>query len=179
VLLLRTTAPRAGAPANRMLLGADGGGGAVAQATTDISNMTPRERADRLFNRVMAAGEQNDTAQIRFFAPMAVQAYALIGGLDADARYHVGMIELIQGNPGAARAQADSIQQLAPNHLLALLIRAEIGRQTGDRTARDRAWRDLLRHFDSEMASGRSEYADHRTALEAARSEAGGALGQR
>ena len=177
VLLARSTSPRSGASTPGALLGADGGGGAVAPATTDISNMTPRERADRLFNRVMAAGERGDTAQIRFFAPMAVQAYGLLDGLDADARYHVGMIQLIQGNLAEARAQADTILLAAPNHLLALLIRAEVGRAINDRAARERAWRDLLRHFDREMASGRSEYADHRTALEAARDEARTVLG--
>jgi hypothetical protein len=171
VLIIRLTSPGsslAGGPSFQ----ADGGGGAVPPATTDISNMTPRERADRLFNRVMGAAERNDTAQIAFFAPMAVQAYGLLDALDADARYHLGMIELIQGNSAAAAAQADTLTRAAPRHLLASLLRAEIGRRDNDQAGRDRAWRELLRNFDQEIATGKSEYADHRTALDAAREEA-------
>ncbi len=146
-------------------------------ATTDISNMTPRERADRLFNRVMAAAERGDSGEITFFGPMALQAYDLMGALDIDARYHVGMMQLAMGNVPAARAQADSIARQNPNHLFASLLRAEAARRAGDRAARARALGDLLKHYDAELATGREEYTDHRTALENARAEARKAAG--
>jgi hypothetical protein len=176
VLLVRLTAPGAsitGRNAERPL-----SAGAVA-AAPDISNMTPREAADRLFNRVMAAAERGDTAQITFFGPMAVQAYGMVSQLDADARYHLGMIQVVQGDVAAARAQADTIARSFPNHLLASLLRAEAARAARDGAARDRAWQDLLRHFEPELALGRSEYSDHRAALEAARDQARAALGSR
>jgi len=167
VLLVRMTAssvPSVGVPP-------------VGAPATDISNMTPRERADRLFNRVMTASEQGDSGQVAFFGNMALQAYDLLGGYDADARYHVGMMQLALRNPAAARAQADSITRTAKNHLLADHLKAEIARRANDNAARNRAWRDLLAHYDTEMASGKPEYADHRTALESARAEARKAAG--
>ena len=44
----------------------------------DLSTMTPRDAADRLFNRVMSAEENGDDAQAKQFAPMALQAYRLV-----------------------------------------------------------------------------------------------------
>lgn len=151
--------------------------GPTARGITDISNMTPRERADRLFNRVMAASEQGDSGQVAFFGNMALQAYDLLGGYDADARYHVGMMHLALRNVAAARAQADSITRTAKGHLLASHLRAEVARRANDAGARNRAWRELLANYDTEMASGKPEYGDHRTALENAREEARKAVG--
>ena len=53
----------------------------------DISQMTPRERFDRLFNRVMAAAEIGDTAEVERFLPMARMAYDQLPAIDPDARY--------------------------------------------------------------------------------------------
>ena len=147
-------------------------------ATTDISNMSPGERADRLYNRVMAAAERGDSSEMNFFGPMALQAYDLLGGLDTDARYHIGMMQLALRNPAGARAQADTIARQNPGHLLGSLLKAEIARGAGDTAGRNRALRDLLAHYDREMATGREEYADHRTALETARAEASKAPGR-
>ena len=153
------------------------GGGAGMQAP-DISNMSPRERADRLYNRVMSAGERGDTGEVRFFAPMALSSYGLLGALDADAHYHVGMIHLIDKEYAAAAAQADSITRASPKHLLGAVLRAEVAQRKGDAAAKTRAYRDLLANYDAEMASGKAEYADHRTMLEGARGEAHKALGR-
>ncbi|MBI4419916.1 MAG: zinc ribbon domain-containing protein [Gemmatimonadetes bacterium] len=147
-------------------------GGAMGAATTDISSMSPRERADRLYNRVMAAAERGDTGEIRFFAPMALSSYDLLGGLDPDARYHVGMIHLVNQEYTAAAAQADSITRTSPKHLLAVILRAEIAGRKNDTAARTRAYRDLLANYDAEMATGRPEYADHRAMLDGLRDEA-------
>lgn len=161
VLLVRMTASST--------TGAGTGAGVVAP---DISNMTPRERADRLFNRVMAASERGDSGEVAFFGSMALQAYGLIGGLDADARYHVGMMHLALRDSRSARAQADSITRSDRNHLMASLLRAEIAERSGDAAARNRAWREFLAHYDAEMATSKPEYGDHRTALENARAAA-------
>src|SRR5688500_10713484 len=53
-------------------------GGAAAPAP-DISRLSPEERAERLFNRIMAASEQGETAQVQFFAPMGVSAHQQLG----------------------------------------------------------------------------------------------------
>src|SRR5437879_4456059 len=64
----------------------------------DISQMTPEERANRLFNRVMVLAEAGKTDSVRFFLPMALGAYCQLPQLDADARYHVGLLQLAGGH---------------------------------------------------------------------------------
>src|ERR1041385_5881115 len=77
----------------------------------DISQMSPEQRANRLFNRVMMLAESGKQDSVEFFLPMALGAYAQLPALDADARYHVGMLELAGGNANAALAQADTIDR--------------------------------------------------------------------
>jgi hypothetical protein len=143
----------------------------------DISNMSPRERADRLFNRVMSAAERADTGEVKFFVPMALQSYTLIGPLDLDAHYHIGVIHLVNRNYSAALAQADSITRGAPRHLLATILRIEIASQRHDTGAQQRGYRDFLSAYDGEMAIDRTEYTHHRSILEHMRDEARRAVG--
>src|SRR5437773_191904 len=77
----------------------------------DISQMSPDERANRLFNRVMILAEAGRNDSVRFFLPMALGAYSQLPTLDADARYHMGLLQLAGGDPSAALAQADTIQR--------------------------------------------------------------------
>jgi hypothetical protein len=64
----------------------------------DLASMSPRDAADRLFNRVMVASESGNTAEALKFAPMALQAYDNLGTLDNDARYHVALLHLTLGD---------------------------------------------------------------------------------
>jgi hypothetical protein len=147
-------------------------------ATTDISNMSPREQADRLFDRVMTAYEAGDSQQVEFFAPMALQAHAMLGTLDADARFHVGMIDAAMGNFDGAAAQADSIAAVSPHHLFVPLLRWEVANHQNDRAGIRQAYREFLDNYDKEMATGKTEYKEHKTRLEAFHDEARGALGK-
>ena len=61
-------------------------------ASIDLSSMTPRQAADRLFNRVMSSVAAGDSAQARTFLPMAIGAYARVQGLDLDGRYHLAVL---------------------------------------------------------------------------------------
>ena len=94
-------------------------GGAVATAgpsgpAPDISAMTPRERFDRLYNRIMQASERSDSAEVERFTPMALGAYQQLDTRDADARYHAAVLQMQVGNFPAARALADTIVQESP-----------------------------------------------------------------
>jgi hypothetical protein len=120
----------------------------------------------------MTAAENHDTAQMRFFAPMAVQAYGLMGNLDADAHYHLGMIHLVNGEFAAAGSQADSIARTQASNLLGTALRAEIATRKGDKTAQAKAYRTLLANYDREMATGNPDYADHSEVLERLHAEA-------
>ncbi|HEX9693094.1 MAG TPA: hypothetical protein VGA22_13450 [Gemmatimonadales bacterium] len=139
--------------------------GGFGRATTDLSTMSPREQADRLFDRVMIAHEQGDTQQVTFFAPMAIQAYDLIGGLDADARYHIGLIHSILGQADDALAQADSLEAAVPGHLMAAMLRNSIAAGAGDTAAIHRSYRAFLDSYEAEIAARRPEYEAHPTAI--------------
>lgn len=154
-----------------------GGGGPGGAATTDLSSMSPREQADRLFDRVMRAQESGNTGEVTFFGPMALQAYGMIGPPDADARFHVGLIEAALNNTAGAGAQADTLARESPRHLFVPLIRWEVANRKNDTAALRRAYRRFLDNYDAEIATGKSEYQMHRTRLDAFRDEARGALG--
>ncbi len=153
------------------------GAGPGGAASTDLSSMSPREQADRLFDRVMRASEGGNAGEVTFFGPMALQAYGMIGKLDVDARFHVGLIEAALNNHAGASAQADTLAKESPRHLFVPLIRWEVASRKGDPAALRRVYRQFLDNYDAEMASGKSEYQMHRTRLEAFRDEARGALG--
>lgn len=133
----------------------------------DISQMSPEERATRLYNRVMTLHSQGKADSAEFFLPMAVQAYALLPALDVDARYHVGVLDLTGGNYAAARAQADTIRRQVPTHLFGFMLRARALELLGDQAGARRAYRDFLKNETAERARQRPEYGDHKENLDA------------
>lgn len=139
---------------------------APAGAPPDISNMTPRERFDRLYNRVMAAAENGDQATVNQFTPMAVMAYSQLDRVDADARFHLALLSLHTGDPRMVEALADSILQENPGHLFAYMIRGAQARFAKDDVALKQAYADFLGHYDAETASGKPEYADHKRSID-------------
>ena len=151
-----------GPPAERTTLG-----GPVGVVAPDISQMSPEERANRLFNRVMTMAQAGNDDSVRFFLPMALGAYSQLPAVDVDARYHIGLLQLAGGNAASALAQADTIQRTVPTHLFAYVLRAHAYEQQGNRQGERRAYADFLSREASEMARNRPEYTDHREALTA------------
>lgn len=138
----------------------------------DISQMSPQERATRLFNRVMTLAEAGKDDSVRFFLPMALGAYNLLPELDADARYHIGMLQLAGGDTEAALAQADTIQRAQAAHLFIYVLRAHAYQQGGNAQQERRAYAEFLRNEPTEIAKNRPEYIDHRDALNNFKAEA-------
>jgi len=134
--------------------------------------MSPEERANRLFNRVMILAEAGKNDSVLFFLPMALGAYAQLPSLDADARYHVGLLQLAGGDVAGALAQADTIQRAVPNHLFIYVLRAHAYQAQSNTAQEQRAYADFLRHEQAELALKRAEYDDHRQALTNFHSEA-------
>ncbi len=134
-------------------------------ATTDISQMSPREQANRLFDRVMAAQERGDQQEVDFFAPMAIQTHALLGALDNDARYHLGLLHTVGGSREAALVQADSLELAVPGHLFAAMLRATVAVARGDDAELAGARQAFLEAYDREMASASPEYTEHATSI--------------
>lgn len=159
--------------------GASGGGALGLQPVPGASGSvappltgSPREQADRLFDRVMRAESAGDTAQVEFFLPMAIQAYRQAGDLDADGLYHLSVLETAAGEPLRARETAERILAGAPNHILALGAAARASVVAGDEAAARGYYRRLLDAFDAEPATGRVEYLDHGGILPVYRGEA-------
>lgn len=156
---------------------ASGGVAPISGRAPDISNMTPRQQFDRLFERILTAAEAGDSATVLRFAPMGLGAFAQLDSVNLDARYHVAMIHLAIGDFGAARAQADTILNRAPGHLFGYMVRGEAADRQNQAEALNRAYRDFLDHFDSELRAGRIEYAEHRPSLDDFRTRARASLG--
>lgn len=138
----------------------------------DISQMSPRERFDRLFNRVMTAAEQGDTTTVVNFTPMAIGAYTQLDSVNVDARYHAAVLHAQVGEFPAARALADTILREVPGHLFGHVIRGEVARLEGDQATLARAHREFLASYDAEMAANRVEYLEHGPVLQRFRTEA-------
>ena len=136
-------------------------GSASMRPAPDISNMSPEERATRLFDRVMAYSEQGKTDSARFFAPMAIQAYQMIGPLDAHARYDIGTISAAVGETALARLEADSILAAQPNNLLGLTLAIRAANMAGDAKAESSFHQRLVAAAPAERAKNVKEYTEH------------------
>lgn len=152
---------------------ADASGANPGRAMTDLSTMSPREQANRLFNRVMALHEAGKADSVSFFAPMALQAYANLGSeLDADARLHLGLVELATGAADPAAAQGDTILRGSRTHLFGWLLEARAALAASDSAAARRAFRAYLQNYQAERGKNLPEYAEHSQMLQDARDEA-------
>ena len=139
---------------------APGLGGTGVIAAPDISAMSPEERASRLFNRVMLYSEQGKLDSARFFAPMAIQAYEMIGPVDAHARYDIGTISAAAGDAVRARAEADTILAARPNHLLGLVLAIRAADMAKDAPAASGFRKRLVAAAPAER-SALKEYGEH------------------
>lgn len=158
----RFGAGRASAAAPPPDFGAGGSdAGSAAVRGPDISAMSPRDRADRLFNRIMLYNEQGKADSVQFFAPMALAAYQMAAPLDADQHYHLGRIGQVAGAAELARSEADSILRTQPQHLLGLILAANAARLGGDEQSARGFDRRLLAAEASERGKGLPEYTQH------------------
>ncbi len=142
-------------------------------AAVDLSSMSPREAADRLFNRVMQNVSSGDTAQARTFLPMAIAAYERVGGdLDTDGRYHLAVLHLVNGDAQAARAEADAILARETRHLFGLFTAAQAETQLGNSSRALELYERFLSAYETERSRDLPEYRDHQQALVPMRDEA-------
>ncbi len=142
-----------------------GGGGAAA---VDISSMTPQERASRLFDRIMRLSEEGKRDSVELFSSMAIPVYESLGPLDLDGRYDFGRIAQVSGSLDIAQAQADTMLQQSPNHLLGLILAAAVADARGNSTQRAALQRRLLDAEKSQLALGLVEYKRHEADISAA-----------
>ncbi|HMI43616.1 MAG TPA: hypothetical protein VK516_08340 [Gemmatimonadaceae bacterium] len=127
----------------------------------DISSLSPQERADRLYNRVMLLASQGKVDSVLFFAPMALTAYQMLAPLNADQRYDMGRIGEVAGAIPLAKAQADTILRENPNHLLGLILEARLATLAGDSAGLHSYERRLITAEKTEANRKRDEYLRH------------------
>jgi hypothetical protein len=156
--------------ANAPSAGANGG----LQSAPDISQMTPEQQAERLYDRVMREFEAGQVDNVRTFVPMAIEAFERLTPLNLDQRYDLGRLGEVGGDSTRARAQADTILKTRPTHLLGLILAAKAARMQKNE-ARARVFdARLLAAEPKERLAGLEEYQLHsndiKSAVDAARS---------
>jgi hypothetical protein len=149
-----------------------GPAGPLAGAAPDISNMTPRQRADALFNRVMGAAESGDSAGARAFIPMAIAAHDQARPLDNDGLYHLAVLNQTAGNLDAAVGTAEEILAAEPNHVLALGVAAQASIELGKTAEAAAYYERLVEAYPQEQQRALPEYEGHVTSMQLARSAA-------
>lgn len=152
-------------------------GGAGMPSPSELANMSPREAADRLFDRAMQEQETGDPERARFFAQMGLRAYERVppGEVDADARFHIGMLELAMGDAEAAGEGAEALLSQRPDHLLGLILAARVAEARGEEGRADSLRARLREAVDAgALEEGLPGYEAHRSFIEA---ETGGGAG--
>ena len=150
--------------------GAAGVGGMPSGA--DIASMSPQERADRLFNRVMVYASEGKADSAGIFAPMALQAYDMIGPLDMHGRYDVGLIAIVASQLTRAKAEADTILKKNPSDLLGLTLAMRVAEASQNSAAFNDYAKRLIAAEPAERKTAREEYTAHANDLDAALKDA-------
>ncbi len=148
------------------------GGAAAGARAPDIANMSPSERAVRLYNRIMEYSEAGKTDSVGFFAPMALASHEMLAAPTIDERYHYGRIAEVTGNADIAKAQADAMLKERPTNLLGLLLAARAARLSNDKAAERTFSQLLLKTADKELATTNGDYDLHRAEIDRAIAEA-------
>ena len=137
------------------------GGPVAGPAGVDLAAMTPREAADRLFNRVMTAVSANDSTEVVSFLPMAIRAFELAEPLDADGKFHLVLLNLTGQFNVEALAGAEEILSEQPNHLLGLAMAGDASLALGDSASARAFYGRWLDGFETESSKDLLEYRDH------------------
>jgi zinc ribbon protein len=145
------------------------GGGASA---VDISQMSPEERAQRLFDRVMRLQEEGKQDSVQFFLPMAIGTYQQLPAMTLDSHFDIGLLQLVGGDAAAALSEADTIRKQAPTHLFIFVLRARAAQAKNDTRAMTQAYQDFLKNETAERARKRPEYDEHARILDGFHAEA-------
>lgn len=152
-------------------------GGTGDPTQVDLASMTPRQAADRLFNRVMQGLSAGNNAEVQRFAPMAIQAYGMVPERDSDLHYHLGELYRVTGDAVAARAQADTILAADPQHLFGLYGAARAEELRGNAGAAKGMYQRFLDAYPTQVARNLPEYQEHSQGLPSMRAAAQQAVG--
>jgi len=178
VIILKGGALRP-APAPEMANPGNPGATGPAGQPPDISSMSPEERFNRLFDRVMRAAEAGDTGTVAQFSPMTLAAYGMLPDANADLRFHAALVRLTIADYDGALALADTILAQSPGHLFGYVIRGEVADRRNRMDDLTQSYRDFLQHYQTEVRSGRPEYTDHNPVVDNFRTRAEASTGKK
>ncbi|MSR20576.1 MAG: hypothetical protein EXR91_06305 [Gemmatimonadetes bacterium] len=167
VLGVRMVQP--GGPSAPAAATAPGGVPAGTGQPPDLSSMTPREAADRLFDRVMRSVSAGDSTAAQQFLPMALSAYDRAQPLDHDGLFHLSLLNREANNLDAALAGAEEVLAAEPNHLLALSAAAEAAIDLGRLDDAAGYFGRLVEVYPQESTRALPEYEGHANLMESAR----------
>ncbi len=168
LLVQRQAAPRIGDQVMTGGIGGEAGTTGGMPTAAELEAMGPRAAADRLFERAMREHEGGDFERAARFLAMGLQAYESVppGDLDADARFHMGILQLMSGDSVAARRTAEEILATEPDHLLGFILAARVADFRQD-SADARKNRDRLRQVvERGGVPDRPEYEAHRPMID-------------
>jgi hypothetical protein len=132
----------------------------------ELGALSPTERFAVLFDRLMRAGTAWDSATVAALSPLAVAAYAELDSVDADTRFHAGLIAIQIGNFAGAHALADTLEARDPGHLFGPILVGALARLEGDTTAYRQALDRFRERAPGELArTDRPEYVEHQALL--------------
>lgn len=164
-----TASATASLPAEMAPFAAGGGGATGGGRPPDLSTMSPRERAGRLYDRIMRYVEEGKADSAEFFAPMALASFEALGSdMDTDARYDYGRVASETKNFDIAAAQADSILRQSPTHLLGLSLSARTATLQGNEARAKKTWATFLASREAELGKKLPEYEMHAADIEQA-----------
>lgn len=138
----------------------------------NIANMTPSERANRLYVRVMSYAEAGLVDSVATFAPMVIAAHEMLDAPNVDERYHFGRVAEVVGALPLAEAQADTILSQQPQSLLGLLLAVRVARMRNDTAAAKQFEQRLLAALPAELALNNPDYESHRLEIDLAVADA-------
>ena len=138
----------------------------------DLSSMTAREAADALFERVMRAASADNSTEVVTFLPMAIAAYGLVETLDADGKFHLGLLRLTGQFNAEALEDAEDILSEQPNYLLALALAGDASVALGDSASARGYYTRWLDAYETEVAKQLPEYIGHESMFSEMRAKA-------
>jgi len=148
-------------------------GGGTGGRAPDISSMSPEERANRLYDRIMQLDGEGKTDSVQFIAlNMFIPQLRSMEPLDLHLRYDLGRVGVAARTADVATAQADTILRESPNHLLGLALAVRAAQFRGDEPAARDFERRLLTAERSERARNLPEYTLHAADIDLAITDA-------
>lgn len=167
--ILNQSAPPPAAPATSPTAAAPALGAAP---NVDLSSMTPREAAERLFNRVMSALAAGNDTEARNFAPMAVAAYELAEPLDVSGSFDLSLLKAVNLDYQGALDTAEGALRETPDHLFLLSAAGAAAEALGDRERTQAHYSRFLEVYDAQLALELPDYQSRPQLLPQMRAEA-------